>query len=292
MPRRNAIITGAASGLGRAISLRLAREGWNIAICDLNDAGSEETLGLVRAAGGDGRVEHLDVTQAGDWQALHDRLRRDWQQLDLLVNNAGVAGAGEVGEYPLADWHWIVDINLWNGIYGCHTFVEWLKENPAGAHIINTASLAAIGSAPGMAAYNVTKAGMLALSETLFAELAPHNVGVTVLCPAFFATNLLKQGRFAREDWCKVANRAFETAKLTADDVAAAAVAAMKAKRLYVVVPGQAKLFWYLKRFRPQAFLARVGKMMRRDAQRAASRTSAATAPPSANPPVRETVHS
>src|SRR5690242_4032904 len=106
-PPRNAIITGAASGLGRALAVRLARDRWHIAICDINDACSEETLRLVRSAGGSGQVEHLDVTDPDAWQALRDRLEPDWEQLDLLVNNAGVAGAGEVGEFSLEDWHWI-----------------------------------------------------------------------------------------------------------------------------------------------------------------------------------------
>src|SRR5438105_187649 len=96
---KTAIITGAASGLGRALAVRLAQDGWQIAICDIDDAGSQKTLDLVRAAGGTGQVEHLDVTQPAAWEALRSRLQSSWRQLDLLVNNAGVAGAGEVGKY-------------------------------------------------------------------------------------------------------------------------------------------------------------------------------------------------
>ncbi|MGD9648191.1 MAG: SDR family NAD(P)-dependent oxidoreductase [Pirellulales bacterium] len=261
--RRHAIVTGAASGLGRAICLRLARDGWHIAICDINEAGGRETLELVRAAGGDGQVELLDVRRPEQWQALRDRLQADWPRLDLLVNNAGVAGAGEVGAFSLDDWHWIVDINLWNVIYGCHFFVEWLKQNPHGAHIINTASLAAVGSLPGMAGYNVTKAGVLSLSETLYAELMPHNVGVSVLCPAFFATNLLADARFVTDDLIKVARRAFERAKMTADDVAEAAITAMQRKRLYVMLPREGRVAWYLKRLAPGWFLRNTQKRLR-----------------------------
>ncbi len=128
--RRNAIITGAASGLGRAIALRLARDGWNIAVCDINDARGTAVAEEVKAAGGDASFEHLDVTDIEQWQQLSQRLRDRWQSLDLLVNNAGVAAGGNVGEAPLDDWRWIIDINLYNGIYGCHTFVDWLKANP------------------------------------------------------------------------------------------------------------------------------------------------------------------
>src|SRR5580704_4625225 len=249
--QKTGLITGAASGLGRALALRLARDGWNLALADVNDVASEETLRLVRQAGGDGFVEHLDVRNIDEWQALRDRLQDRWPQLDLLVNNAGVAGSGRVGDYSIENWHWIIDVNLWNGINGCHTFVEWLKANPNGAHIINTCSLAAIVSAPTMGAYNVTKAGMLALSETLYSELMPYNVGVTAICPAVFRTNLLDNARWCREEERVLFQRGFEQAKMTADYVAAAAIRAMKNKELYVVVPFESRMHWYLKRLAP-----------------------------------------
>ena len=156
-PRRRAIVTGAASGLGRALCERLARDGYEIALCDIDTVGAAQTLLRVEAAGGSGRVERLDVADPADWEALRARLARDWPQLDLLVNNAGVAVSGDVGRCPLDDWRWIFDANLWGVIHGCHVCVDWLKCNPRGGHIINTASLASIGSFPGMAAYNVTK---------------------------------------------------------------------------------------------------------------------------------------
>jgi len=258
---KTAIITGAASGLGRALAVRLAREGWTIALADVNDVGSEETLQLVRQAGGDGFVEHLDVRHIDAWEAFRDRIKGRWEHLDLLVNNAGVAGSGAVGEYSIENWHWIVDINLWNGINGCHTFVDWLKTNPRGAHIINTCSLAAIVSAPTMAAYNVTKAGMLALSETLYGELRPYRVGVTAVCPAVFRTNLLDQARWCREAERTLFLQAFDEAKMTADHVAEATVRAMKRKQFYVLVPFESRVNWYLKRLAPTWLLNKIARM-------------------------------
>lgn len=258
---KNALITGAASGLGRAIALRLGREGWCIAVADVNDAGSQETLQLIKQAGGDGFVEHLDVRNFDDWQSLRDRLQGAWDQLDLLVNNAGVAGSGCVGDYPIENWRWIIDINLWNGIYGCHTFVEWLKANPHGAHIINTCSMAAIASAPTMAAYNVTKAGMLALSETLYSELLPFGVGVTAVCPDAFRTNLLDDARWCRQEERDMFTQAFLAAKMTAADVAEAAIRAMNRKELYVIVPFRSKMYWYMKRLAPTWLLKKIARM-------------------------------
>jgi NAD(P)-dependent dehydrogenase (short-subunit alcohol dehydrogenase family) len=268
--RKTGLITGAASGLGRAIAVRLARDGWNLALADVNDEACEETLRLVRRAGGEGFVEHLDVRYIEEWRALSERLRAQWSQLDLLVNNAGVAGSGRVGDYSIENWHWIVDVNLWNGINGCHTFVEWLKANPQGAHIINTCSLAAIVSAPTMAAYNVTKAGMLALSETLYSELLPYNVGVTALCPSVFRTNLLDKSRWCQPEERKLFEKGFAETKMTADYVADAAIRAMQRKQLYVLVPFESRFNWYLKRLAPTWLLRKVSRMFESQLQAAA----------------------
>ena len=134
MERRNAIVRAppaAWDGLSRSA---VGREGWCVALADLNRPGCEETLQLVKQAGGDGLVEEIDVRHIEEWQALRDRLKGRWDHLDLLVNNAGVAGSGLVGEYPIENWQWIIDVNLWNGINGCHTFVDWLKANPRRHH--------------------------------------------------------------------------------------------------------------------------------------------------------------
>jgi NAD(P)-dependent dehydrogenase (short-subunit alcohol dehydrogenase family) len=262
--RQYAIITGAASGLGRAFALRLARDGWHLAIADVNLPAAQETLELVRQAGGEGQVEPLDVSQQSQWSELAQRLQAQWPQLDLLVNNAGVSGSGEVGLYPLDNWQWMVSINLWGPILGCHTMVDWLKRNPRGGHIINTSSLAAICMLPTMASYNVTKAGVLALSETLYAELKKDRIGVTVLLPSFFHTNLLSISRMQTPEQFALADRTMRGASFTADDVAAAALRAMRRKRLYVVLPLKGRVYWRLKRFIPEEFLWFVGQVFKR----------------------------
>ena len=254
VPRRTAIVTGAASGLGRALCVRLARDGYLIAICDIDLTGAAETLTLVEAAGGSGRVEPLDVTDPLAWEALRERLEHDWPQLDLLVNNAGVVVSGDVGRCSLDDWRWIVDANLWGMIHGCHVCVDWLKRNPRGSHVINTSSLAAIGSFPGMAAYNVTKAAVVSFSETLHAELRRHRVGVTVLCPSFFPTALLDNGRFTSPAEQRIARAEFTRTKLTAEKVADAAVRAMAWNQLYVILPAKARVLWWIKRLAPRLF--------------------------------------
>ncbi len=261
--RRHALITGAASGIGRALAVRLARDGWHVAVCDLDHEGSRETVALVEQAGGTAQAERLDVTLPAEWEALRGRLREQWEQIDLVVNNAGVSGAGEVGSFPLADWRWMLDVNLFGVIHGCHYFVDWLVANPHGGHIVNTASMAATVSAPSMGGYNVSKAAVVSLSETLYAELRHRGVRVTVLCPGFVPTKLLASGRWHRQALRDQAERLFAEARLTADDVAEATLRAMRRRQLYVVLPLRGRIFWRLKRLMPQGFMTCVARLIR-----------------------------
>ncbi len=250
-----AIVTGAASGLGRALAVRLAQSGWQLALADVDLDGCRQTATLVQQAGGGARVERLDVTQPDAWAELVERLKRDWPQLDLLVNNAGVSGSGEIGHFALSDWRWVIDVNLFGAIHGCHFCRDWLIRNPRGAQIVNIASAAAIVCAPTMAAYNVSKAGVVALSETLYAELKSRSVGVTVVCPGFFATNLLAGGRFHTSQQHDSACRLMQRARLSADDVAQAIVRAMRRKQLYLVLPARARIYWRLRRLCPATMM-------------------------------------
>lgn len=254
-PMRTALITGAASGLGRTLAIALARDGWQVALADVNESGLAETLRQVEAAGGQGRVHRLDVTNPEQWQAVCRDVQTDWPHLDLLVNNAGVACAGEVGSFALQDWRWAVDTNLFGAIYGCHTCIPWLKQNPRGAHIINIASVAAMFAAPGMAPYSVPKAGVVALSETLYVELAPHGVGVSAVCPGFFASELVDTGRFQNEQLREGARNFTLSARITADDVARAVLRCIGRRKLYVVLPARARWLWRLKRWIPNAWI-------------------------------------
>lgn len=255
MKSRTAIVTGAASGLGRAIAVRLAKDGWTLALVDIDISGANKTLAGVEAVGGNGIVEKIDVSDESAWRSLVKRLRSQWTHLDLVVNNAGVCGAGEIGDFPLPDWHWILQVNLLGVIHGCHICLPWLKENPHGGHIINTASIAGLISAPNMGAYCVTKAGVVALSETMFAELKTQRIGVTVLCPGFFQTGLLNKGRFVEEQARTVANNYMQKSGFSAEDVADAAIRAMHRKQMYVVLGMRARLLWRMKRFSPRGFL-------------------------------------
>jgi NAD(P)-dependent dehydrogenase (short-subunit alcohol dehydrogenase family) len=257
------VITGAGSGLGRALALRFAAERWRVAIADVNDAGAEETLQKVRAAGGDGFVQRCDVRADADWEALRTRVVSEWRGADVLVNNAGVGAAGSVVDTPLADWQWMLDINLLGVVRGCRTFVPTLLEQRSG-HVVNVASFAAIASAPGMVAYNVAKAGVLSLSESLRAEVFDEGVDVTVACPAFFQTNLLDSFRSPNPDVKAKVMRLMQRARITAHDVANDIYLAVMARRFLVISHDDARWQHRLKRVAPELFYREVRKAMKR----------------------------
>src|SRR5262249_5674319 len=154
---------------------------------DVNLAAVEETARLARAAGAaDTKAMTCDVTKLAELEALAGACDGP---VDLVVNNAGVSSGGAVGELPISDWRWTIEVDLFGVIHGCHVFVPRLRAQGHG-HILNVASAAGLVSMPYMAPYNVAKAGVVALSETLDAELRGSGVGVTVLCPTFFQTNI------------------------------------------------------------------------------------------------------
>ena len=249
---RIAVITGAGSGLGRALTLELAGRGWSVGISDMNEPGSLETLALVEEAGGSGCTFACDVRCPDEVEAMAGHFRGAFGRIGLLVNNAGVAGGGLVGDIPVEDWHRIVDTNLWGVIHGCHSFVPVMKEQRAG-HILNVASSAGMACLPEMAPYNVAKAGVIALSETLRAELAEHRIGVTVACPSFFDTNLMASMSCTEEFQAEFARSAFSNARLTAGDVARSILTGVDRNRLYVFPQKASRFVWATKRLSPSA---------------------------------------
>jgi NAD(P)-dependent dehydrogenase (short-subunit alcohol dehydrogenase family) len=195
-----AVITGAGSGIGAAFATELAHRGGRVVCSDIDEKAAGTTSDAINRAGGSALAVRCDVTQIDDVQRLAADAQ-DWfgGPPTLVINNAGVgAGGTPIGETSLDDWNWVLSINLWGPINGCHVFTPILRDAGYGG-IINVASAAAFGAAPGMAAYNVSKAGVLSLSETLAAELSGTGVNVTVLCPTFVKTNIVESGRITAQ---------------------------------------------------------------------------------------------
>ncbi len=251
------VVTGAGGGLGRALALSLGRRGGRVLVSDVSLEAAEETAQQVQGAR-EVRAARCDVTRLEDVEALAEAAAGT---VDLLVNNAGVSSAGRVGELSLADWRWTLEVDLFGVVHGCHVFVPRLRAQRHG-HVLNVASVAGIVNAPDMAAYNVAKAGVISLSETLHAELVGSGVGVTVLCPSFFQTNIVSSGRFVNagaKEFAQGRVRSGPTAGVVAD----AALAAVDTGTLHVLPMADARWAWRLKRAAPGVSTRGVGLLGR-----------------------------
>ena len=259
----DAVVTGAGSGIGRAIARELAHRGGRVVCSDIDDIGAKETVAAIEAAGGEALALDCDVADLAQVQSLHDTAL-DWlgQAPRIVVNNAGIGAGGKVvGEAPMADWQRTLGINLWGVINGCHVFVPTLRAAGRGG-VINVASAAGFTAAPRMAAYNVSKAGVVSLSETLSAELAGSGVAVTVLCPTFVKTNIF-DGELIGPGAAGLARRIAGIAGFSADRVARTTLDAHDKGRLYVVPQLDAQLLWRTKRLLPAPYTRAAGLLGR-----------------------------
>jgi NAD(P)-dependent dehydrogenase (short-subunit alcohol dehydrogenase family) len=208
------LVTGAASGLGLALTRRFGARGDRVLATDLADAPTGP--GVPAAA-----YRRLDVRSEADWESAREWVEAEWGGLDLLVNNAGVAGGGRIELCSMDDWSWIVDVNLFGVVRGTRAFTPLLKQQGSG-RIVNVASLAGLVHPPGMGSYNAVKAAVVAFSETVAHELAPYGVGCSVVCPSYFRSNLMVSLRGGDTDLAAHLARLVETSPICADDIAAA----------------------------------------------------------------------
>lgn len=260
-PSRNAyaVVTGAGSGIGRSFAVELAKRGGNVVCADINLEAAEETVKLIEQLEQKAFAVQCDVGQAEQVQALADQAEQLLEHpVTLIINNAGVGLGGKFDEMSLEDWKWCMHVNLWGVIHGCHAFVPKFKKLGYGA-IINVASAASYTAAPEMSVYNVTKAGVLALSETLSAELRKFNIKVNVLCPTLVPTNIIKNGRIPGR-YSKLADHALMNyAMTTSDAVATLTLNRLDRGQLYTTPQIDAKLFWLMKRTSPTLYAKFLG---------------------------------
>jgi short-subunit dehydrogenase len=198
------------------------------------------------------------VREPDEVKALVDWSVSEWGGLDVIVNNAGVAVAGRVGEVPLDDWKFEVDINLMGVIYGCHFAVPVMRRAQRG-WVLNVASAAGLVSAPNMGPYNATKAAVIALSETMRTELEGDHVQVSALCPTFFRTNIHAAQR-SPEKLKKASEKMVTGAKWSAEEIAKIAVDGVERGTLYILPQTDAKLIWRAKRLMGQSFYSFLGR--------------------------------
>ena len=193
---RVAVVTGGASGIGRGLAERFAAESMRVVLADIEEPPLRETVRAIQGAGGEAMAVTCDVSSWPSVEALRDACTRAYGPADVLCNNAGVAATGTMADLSLESWEWCLGVNVWGVIHGCRAFLGAMIERGSG-HIVNTASILGHLSSAGLGPYNVSKHGVVAISETLHAEMLAQStgVGVTCLCPGLVSTNILDSER-------------------------------------------------------------------------------------------------
>ncbi len=190
------VVTGAASGLGRALAIRFAAEGMKLVLADIEQPRLEATAVEIRTTGADVLAVTTDVSDATSVAALASAAMSTYGKVHILCNNAGVLGSGlPIWESSVTDWQWTLGVNLWGVIHGIRSFLPLMLVHGEGGHVVNTASVS--GLIPGGGIYGVSKHGVVSLSETLYTQLKTRGskIGVSVLCPGYVATNLIDSDR-------------------------------------------------------------------------------------------------
>lgn len=255
-----AVVTGAGSGIGRSFAMELAKRGGTIVCADINLDAAKETVSLIESeTSAKAFAVQCDVGVKEQVKVLSEQAEKLMNHpVSLIINNAGVGLGGKFDEVSLEDWQWCMHVNLWGVIHGCHYFVPQFKQQGYGA-IINVASAAGYTAAPEMTAYNVTKSSVLALSETLSAELRGDNIRVNVLCPTLVPTNIMKNGRLPGHYAGLADDLLMNHAFTTSDQVVVKTLNNLDAGKLYTIPQPDAKLFWILKRASPTLYAKVLG---------------------------------
>ncbi len=249
--QKNVVISGGAGALGQAMGCELVRRGHRVVLADLDLECTRSACQSMDPTGERATAHQLDVTDEASWQALHDQLRSEWKHIDWLVNAAGCMACSEFGKEVWQQWSQVVQVNLMGTALGCHTFAPWLSGSDDRTHVINIASMAGFVPFPWGSAYAVSKSGVVALSESLQAEWQPRNVRITVVYPGFFDSGLFGRGSFGDELCERVVERMVQRSRLTARQVALAAIDGAERGRQYVILPAQIRWLHRFKRLAP-----------------------------------------
>lgn len=248
MSKQRILITGAASGLGKALALHYANDGAAVFLVDKNLAEVEALASTLSQQGADAFAWGCDITQQTEIDALRKAVDQQWSSVDVLINNAGVATAGALEFEDLELWQWVFDINLFGMVRVTRTFIDKMSNQ---SQLINIASQAGITPIPLMASYNASKAAVVSFSETLHLELAHRGIHVSVACPSFFATNLDKSLRTNQPGIGKLVSKLLTKSDLSASEVAKIIAQQSAARQFMIVTHKAGKIVYAMKRFLP-----------------------------------------
>ena len=250
-----ALVTGAGSGIGRATALLFARTGADLALCDVDETGLLAVAAEARALGRTVIARRVDVANRDQMRDFAAEVHGAHAAVDVLVNNAGVGLGATFLDTTLEDWDWVISINLFGVIHGCHFFIPRMVEKGRGGQVVNLSSAAGFFASSTLAGYSTTKFGVFGLSEALREELKPHRIGVSTICPGIIDTPIARTTRMRGPS----ADPAFHD-KVVAfykkrnygpDKVAAAILDAVLRNRAVVPVTPEAWALYLMKRVSP-----------------------------------------
>ena len=266
---RVAVVTGGASGIGRALCERLGREGAVVLVADVAAEGAEAVAEGIRQAGGRAEAVAVDVRDAAQVEALVARAFDGHGRLDLMVNNAGIALAGEVHTVTLDEWDRILDVNLKGVIHGVHAAYPRMMAQGFG-QVVNMASYLGLVPMPGLAAYAMTKHAVLGLSLSLRAEAAARGVKVTVVCPGFVRTPLLEGGPvrgLEAADPADALKQVWPFPLMEPDALVEEVLRGLARNQPLIVTPRPARIMWRVYRFFPRWTVRQLEKALAKQAR-------------------------
>jgi short-subunit dehydrogenase len=260
-----AVVTGAGNGIGRETAMALAQKGCRLAICDVNEAALEEVGGELAGSGTEVRSYLVDVSKRDEMEKFAANVAADFGGVQVLINNAGVTVYATFEEHDVDDLEWIIGVNLWGVLYGCKFFMPYLKASGEG-HIVNLSSVFGIIAPPLQTSYVASKFAVRGFSESLRAEVAEYNIGVTSVHPGAIKTNIIQNARLVTDTHASLRDstqRLFDRLGTSPDVVAARVVKAIEYNSPRVLITKEAHVADALKRIMPataDGIIARVFK--------------------------------
>jgi NAD(P)-dependent dehydrogenase (short-subunit alcohol dehydrogenase family) len=263
---KTVLVTGAGSGIGRASAVAFGSRGADLVICDLDEAGLAQTKETLEAMGRSVLSRRVDVGSPHEMREFAAEVHGEVRAVDILMNNAGVGLAASFLDTPLEDWDWLLRVNLWGVIHGCHFFLPPMVSRGAGGHVVNVASLASYMPSETLSAYTTSKYGVLGLSEALRVELHRHRIGVTAVCPGVINTALTTTSRMRGAAGApgerERLSRLYQRRNYGPERVARNVLKAIQRNRAVAPISLESWIVFYLKRIAPGAVRALTRRLL------------------------------
>jgi NAD(P)-dependent dehydrogenase (short-subunit alcohol dehydrogenase family) len=263
---KTVLVTGAGSGIGRASALAFGSRGADLVICDVDEVGLAQTVETLEAQGRSVLSRRVDVGSPHEMREFAAEVHGEVRAVDILMNNAGVGLAASFLDTPLEDWDWLLRVNLWGVIHGCHFFLPPMVSRGAGGHVVNVASLASYMPSETLSAYTTSKYGVLGLSEALRVELHRHRIGVTAVCPGVINTALTTTSRMRGAAGApgerERLTRLYQRRNYGPERVARNVLKAVQRNRAVAPISPESWIVYYLKRIAPGAVRALTRRLL------------------------------